>query len=142
MEKKERVQHEGVIKSISTQTLEILIVSRSACAACHAKSACGIADMQQKTITVQRSEGEFHVGDQVMVYASMNHAVYSVILAYIIPSMLILAAIFLLERSGSDELQAAVISLIFLSGYFFILYLLRNKISKQIKFTIEKIDNY
>ena len=45
MGKSSRVQHEGIVKSISTQTLEVSIISHSACSGCHAKSACGIADM-------------------------------------------------------------------------------------------------
>ena len=43
MGKSSRVQHEGIVKSISTQTLEVSIISHSACSGCHAKSACGIA---------------------------------------------------------------------------------------------------
>lgn len=142
MAEKEKVQHEGVVKSISAQTLEILISSHSACAGCHAKGACGMADMKQKIITVQRPEGDIQVGDKVTVYASMNNAVYSVVMAYVMPSVLIIAAIFFLEKSGSSELFAALISLILLGGYFFILYLFRNKISKKIKFTVEKLNNY
>jgi positive regulator of sigma E activity len=48
MGKSSRVQHEGIVKSISTQTLEVSIISHSACSGCHAKSACGIADMKEK----------------------------------------------------------------------------------------------
>jgi positive regulator of sigma E activity len=47
MGKSSRVQHEGIVKSISTQTLEVSIISHSACSGCHAKSACGIADMKE-----------------------------------------------------------------------------------------------
>ena len=54
MGKSSRVQHEGIVKSISTQTLEVSIISHSACSGCHAKSACGIADMKEKVITAQR----------------------------------------------------------------------------------------
>ena len=53
MGKSSRVQHEGIVKSISTQTLEVSIISHSACSGCHAKSACGIADMKEKVITSQ-----------------------------------------------------------------------------------------
>lgn len=139
---KERVQHEGVVKSISAQTLEVLISSHSACSGCHAKGACGMAETKQKMITVRRPEGDLQVGDKVMVYASMNNAFYSVLLAYILPSLLIIAAIFFLEKSGCSELIAAISSLALLVLYFFILYLTRDKISKRIKFTVEKIGNY
>lgn len=139
---KERVQHEGIVKSISAQTLEVLISSHSACSGCHAKGACGMADVKQKIITAPLPEEEIHVGDKVMVYASLGNAFYSVLLAYIMPSVLILAAIFFLEMSGSGELTAAISSLILLVLYFIILYLSRNKINKKIKFTVEKTGNY
>lgn len=142
MSNNDRIQHEGIVKSVSAQTLEVSITSHSACSGCHAKSACGMADMKQKTIVAQRSREDIRPGDKVTVYASVNNAFYSVLLAYIIPSVLIVAAIFFLEKSGSSELFAAVTSLILLSGYFFILYFCRNKIARKINFTVEKTDNY
>lgn len=98
MGKSSRVQHEGIVKSISTQTLEVSIISHSACSGCHAKSACGIADMKEKVITAQRPREELRPGDKVIVYASVNNAFYSVLLAYIMPSILIIATIFFLEK--------------------------------------------
>lgn len=142
MAKNNRIQHEGIVKSISTQTLEVSITNHSACSGCHAKSACGMADLKQKIIVAQRPQETIQPGDKVMVYASVNNAFYSVLLAYIMPSILILAAIFFLEKSGSSELYAAIISLVLLTGYFFILYFCRNKIARKINFTVEKIDNY
>ena len=123
MGKSSRVQHEGIVKSISTQTLEVSIISHSACSGCHAKSACGIADMKEKVITAQRPREELRPGDKVIVYASVNNAFYSVLLAYIMPSILIIATILL-------------------AGYFIILYFCRNKIARKINFTVEKIANY
>lgn len=139
---KDRVEHEGTVVSLSAQTLEVLISSHSACSGCHAKGACGMSEVKKKIITARRPGGDIRVGDKVMVYASMNNAFYSVLLAYIMPSILILAAIFFLEKSGSDELMAAVSSLVLLVFYFLIIYLCRNKISKKIRFTVEKIGNY
>jgi len=142
MAEKERVQHEGVVKSIAAQTLEVLILSHSACSGCHAQNACGLADIKQKIITVPRPDGEIRIGDKVTVYASLGNAFYSVLLAYIIPSILIISAIFFLEKSGSEELTAALSSLVLLVLYFVGLYLFRKKINQKIKFTIEKTSNY
>ena len=120
MAAKEKIEHEGIVKNVSADTLEINIISRSA------------------TITVQHPQGEFKAGEKVMVYASLNNAFYSVLLAYILPSILIITAIFFIEKSGCTELVAAVSSLSLLAFYFFILYLFRRKISKKIKFNVEK----
>ena len=133
-----KVQHEGIVKSISFQTLDVVIHSHSACSGCHAKGACGMEDVKQKIITVPLPEEEIHIGDKVTVYARLDNAFYSVLLAYIIPSILTIAIVFFLEISGNSELMAALSSLILLVLYFIILYLSRNKINKKIKFTVEK----
>ena len=69
MGKSSRVQHEGIVKSISTQTLEVSIISHSACSGCHAKSACGIADMKEKVITAQRPRERLLLGITGLYYA-------------------------------------------------------------------------
>ncbi len=142
MTKNKKIEHEGIIQSLSAQSLDVLIDSYSACSGCHAKGACGMSDMKQKTITVRRPAGDFHVGDRVMVYANMSHAFYSVLLAYVLPSFVIIGTIFFIEKFGSSELTAALSSLGLLALYFVILYLCRNRISKKITFAIAKTSNY
>ena len=142
MADKEKIQHEGIVKSIKSDSIEVTIISHSACGSCHVKGNCGMAEVKQKTITVPCPQGKVKIGDKVMVYASLNNAFFSVLLAYVIPSILILVTIFILQWLGKNELTAATITLILLTLYFFILYLLRNKINKKIKFTIENISIY
>ena len=72
MGKSSRVQHEGIVKSISTQTLEVSIISHSACSGCHAKSACGIADMKEKVITAQRPREELRPGGITGLYYAVH----------------------------------------------------------------------
>ena len=86
----------------------------------------------------ERPTFEVKAGDQVTVYAAMHNAIYSVVLAYVVPSILIILAIFLLVRSGISELTAAISSLGILAVYFWSLYLFRNKIGKKIRFTVGK----
>lgn len=137
-----KVQHEGVVKSLSKETIDILIVSHSACTECHARGACGMADRKEKVITAQRPPEEVKAGDPVIVYATTHQAFYSVILAYLVPSLLLVAAVFFLEKWGIAELNAAIAALMLLIAYFFLLYFLRHKISQKIKFTVKKKDNY
>lgn len=138
MAESNRIWHEGIVKEVSPQTIEVIINSHSACSACHAKGACGMSDVKQKIVVAERPVFEIKSGDKVIVYAAMNNAVYSVMLAYVAPSVLILTAIFFLEKSGNSELMAAIISIVLLAFYFFILYRFRNKISQKIRFTVEK----
>lgn len=134
------IWHEGIVRDVKAQTIEVVIHSHSACSGCHAKGACGMSDVKQKVIIAECPAFEIKAGDRVVVYAALGNAVYSVILAYVIPSVLIILAIFLLVRTGIGELAAAVTSLVLLAGYFWTLYLFRNKIGKKIKFTVSKKD--
>lgn len=138
MTAKNSIWHEGIVRAIKAQTIEVVIYSHSACSACHAKGACGMSDMKQKIIVAERPAFEIKAGDRVVIYAAMGNAIYSVILAYVIPSILIISAIFFLVQAGLSELASAITSLILLTGYFWTLYLLRNKIGKKIKFTVSK----
>lgn len=138
MTAKNSIWHEGIVREVKAQTIEVVIYSHSACSGCHAKGACGMSDTKQKIIIAERPAFEIKAGDRVIVYAAMGNAIYSVVLAYVIPSVLIISAIFFLVRSGVNELTAAITSLVFLTGYFWALYLFRNKIGKKIKFTVNK----
>lgn len=140
MTEKNSIWHEGIVRDVKAQTIEVVIYSHSACSACHAKGACGMSDIKQKVIIAERPAFEIKAGERVVVYAAMGNAVYSVVMAYIIPSILIVSAIFFLVRGGVSELTAAVASLVLLGGYFWALYLFRNKIGKKIKFTVSKKD--
>lgn len=139
MVKKDRIGHEGIVKSIAEQTIDVRIVSRSACAACHAKSMCGIAETVQKTVTAQRPDFPVLPGDKVMVYATVRNALYSVMMAYIFPSVILVGTIAGLVAAGYEEITAAAGALTTLSVYFAGLYFSREKIGKKIKFTVEKM---
>lgn len=141
MAENNRIWHEGIIRDVATQTIEVVIRSHSACSGCHAKGACGMSDTQEKIIVAERPGFEIKAGERVIVYATTNNAIYSVVLAYVIPSVLIILAVFLLVRAGISELAAAIASLFILAVYFWLLYQFRNKIGKKIKFTVEKKDS-
>lgn len=137
MAKNGKIEHEGIVKNVTTDKVEVVILSQSACAGCHARSACGMADTKQKTITAERPSFPVKPGDKVNVTASIGNAVYSVILAYVLPVILIIAIIIILLKTGTGETAAAAGALIGVIIYFVLLYFNRNRIGKKIKFTIE-----
>ncbi|MFR5659810.1 MAG: SoxR reducing system RseC family protein [Butyricimonas faecihominis] len=72
-----------------------------------------------------------------MVCASTQNAMLSVLLAYIVPSVLIIAILTLLILAGISEILAATLSLTVTTVYFIVLYLLRNKFAEKIKFKVK-----
>lgn len=141
MAKSGQIGHGGVVKQVSEQTIEIVITNHSACSGCHAKGACGMADLKQKIITTGKPDFEVVPGDKVMVYASTGNAVFSVIMAYVLPTVIIIGTIFILTALGQSEIIAATISLLVTAIYFVILYFNRKYIGKKIMFTVGKNRN-
>lgn len=139
MAKNGKIEHEGVVKNVTAETVEVVILSQSACAGCHARSACGMADTKQKTITTTRPSFPVKSGDKVKITAGIGNAVYSVILAYVLPVILIIALIIILLKIGTGETAAATGALTGLIIYFVLLYFNRDRIGKKIKFTIEPL---
>lgn len=131
------IEHEGIVTGITGSKVTVSIVSQSACAACHAKGICGASEMKEKTIVAEAPASPLNVGDRVRVTATMSGAMLSVTLAYILPSALIIIALFLLLAAGCTEVTAALGALGLTAVYFFILYLCKNIFARRIKFKIK-----
>ena len=132
----ETVSHEGVITKINGDTLEIKIIAQSACAACHAKSACTMSDQAEKVLTVPKPEGQaFQLFQKVKVVMAVGQGNKAAILAYLVPIILLLAALFICLGIGLSEGLAALIGIAVLIPYYFILYLRRDQLKKSL--TIE-----
>ena len=65
---KNEVSHKGIVKSVTPELTTVEILSLSACAECHAKGMCGIADSEIKEISVPTDPYSDHKpGDEVEV---------------------------------------------------------------------------
>ena len=134
----ETISHEGVVTRITDDELEIKILAQSACAACHAKSACGMGEQAEKILTVPRPKGkEFALMQKVNVRMAINQGNKAAILAYLIPITLLLAVLFVCLGLGLGECLSALISIVALIPYYIVLYLQRNKLKKKFEYIIE-----
>ena len=138
MKNEETISHEGVVTRITDDELEIKILAQSACAACHAKSACGMGEQAEKILTVPRPKGkDFAIGQKVNVRMAIGQGNKAAVLAYLIPILLLLAVLFACLGLGVNEGLSALISIVALIPYYFVLYLKRDKLRKQFDYTIE-----
>jgi len=132
------VRHDGVVQSIDGNHVKVQIVQTSACAACDARKACNAAESQCKTIDVWISQPvAFRVGDVVSVVGSYRASMKATFLAFGIPLLLLLVSVFV-NRIILNDVLAVLVALVIVSAYYFILWLLRQKLSKQFVFTLEK----
>ena len=66
--KDRKVSHKGVVRSITEKTINVEILSKSACSECHAKMMCSASDMKVKNIEVKRRfYDQYEVGEEVYV---------------------------------------------------------------------------
>ena len=138
MKNEETISHEGVVTKITDDELEIKILAQSACAACHAKSTCGMGEQAEKILTVPRPKGkDFAIGQKVNVRMAIGQGNKAAVLAYLIPILLLLAVLFACLGLGVNEGLSALISIVALIPYYIVLYLRRDKLRKQFDYTIE-----
>ena len=138
MKSQETVTHEGIVTKITDDELEIKILAQSACAACHAKSACGIGEQQKKILIVPKPKGQtFKLLQKVNVTMTIGQGNKAAVLAYLIPILLLLAVLFVCLGLGLNEGISALISIIAIIPYYITLYLCRDKLKKKFDYFIE-----
>lgn len=138
MNTNEIISHEGIVTKITDDELEIKILAQSACAACHAKSACGMGEQAEKILTVPRPKGQdFALNQKVNVKMAIGQGNKAAVLAYLIPIILLLAVLFACLVFGMNEGLSALLGIVALIPYYIILYLKRDKLKKQFLYIIE-----
>ena len=134
----ETVSHEGIVTQINEDEIQVKIIQESACAACHAKSACTVVDQAEKYLTVPRPEGrEIHLFQKVNVVMKVGRGNKAAVLAYLIPIVVLLAVLFLCLGLGLSEGLSALLGIAALIPYYTILYLRRDKLKKRFDCHIE-----
>ena len=138
MKNTESISHEGIVTKITDDELEIKILAQSACAACHAKSACGMGEQAEKILTVPRPKNkDFELNQKVNVKMAIGQGNKAAVLAYLIPIMLLLAVLFTCLGLGLSEGLSALTSFVTLIPYYIVLYLRRDKLKQQFEYSIE-----
>ena len=139
MKNTETISHEGIVTKITDDELEIKILAQSACAACHAKSACSMGEQAEKILTVPRPKDkkEFTINQKVNVRMAIGQGNKAAVLAYLIPIILLLAVLFVCLGLGINDGLAALISIVALVPYYIVLYLSRDKLKEKFEYHIE-----
>ena len=133
----QRISHSGIVESIDGGCVHVRIVQTSACAACKVAGYCNAAESKEKIIDVFcDSVAKYNVGQQVTVSTSGQVAVKALLWAFGVPFVLLMAVLILVLLLTGNEGWAALSALVALVPYYFILWLMRNKMREQLAFTI------
>ena len=138
------IKHLGIVESIDGSHVRVKILQSSACSSCSVKGHCNISETKEKIIDIHDKESAdcCSVGQEVMVCGTTSMGMKAVVLAFVLPFIVLLAALFVTMRvTDGDEAASALVSLCTLIPYYIIIYLLRHRISRTFSFTLETINN-
>ena len=132
------ITHRGRIVSITPEYTTVEIVSESACAACHAKGLCSLGDSKVKQVELPtRGWDNYTVGQEVSVVlrATMGHK--AVWLAYVVPLIILVAALLGILSAGGTELLAGLGAIGAVALYYGVIWLMRERLRKEYVFNIK-----
>lgn len=141
MQDPKKIDHEGTILKIKDGKICVGIVNVSACSACHAKGACTMSDMKEKSIDVIDYSNKFEVGEKVNLSYRESLGWLAMFLAYVLPFIVVLITLFIATAISGDELISGISALAILIPYYLILAFFKGRLKKTFSFTIDKIVN-
>ena len=133
------ISHSGIIESIHEGCVQVRILQTSACAACKVAGHCNASESKEKIIDVMnvRDISQLKVGDSVVVSASRDVANKALLLSFGVPFLILVSVLLIMLKLISEEVIAALVSLLALVPYYVALYFLRDRIQQKIAFSIE-----
>lgn len=137
MAKKNEITHTGKIIEMTPDFTTVQITVSSACASCHAKGLCGMSEEEDKVIMLPTDPyATYNVGDEVTVCTKMSMGLKAAWISYVIPLAVLMALILTLTSFGINEFIAAGSAVGGVALYYFIIWLLRDKLSDEFVFYI------
>ena len=133
------IKHRGVVEKIDGSHVVVRIVQTSACSACSAKGLCNASESKEKQIDVYESNPSYRIGEEVVLCGSTSMGMRAVLLAFGIPVLLLLFALFATMRiTDGDALLSAIVAMLAIIPYYFVIYLMKDKMNRTFSFVIEK----
>lgn len=133
------IEHKGIVKKISDNSIEVSIIALAACASCHAKSACGVSDLDEKIIEIKKHSDNYHIGEQVKVYYKKSLGFRALFLGYVLPAAIVLFILIMGTIFLKNEMLSGLIALASLIPYYILLYFSKNKLNETFSFSIKKL---
>lgn len=136
----EQIEHKGTVISVEGEVVRVAIEVSEACGGCSARKTCAMEQTAKREIEVRTDNAsDYAVNELVKVGAKQSFGVVAVVLCYVVPLVVMVSALAIAIAAGIDEGVAAIISLGITALYYALLALLKDKISRKITFTINKL---
>ena len=133
------IKHRGIVEKVEGMHVTVRIVQTSACAACSAKGLCNASESKEKQIDVYEVNASYRIGEEVVLCGTTSMGMRAVFLAFGIPMLLLLVALFVTMRvTDGDALVSSLVALFAVVPYYLVIYFMKDKLNKTFSFTIEK----
>ena len=135
----ESISHKGKIVKITPQVTTVAFVQHGACSECHAAGLCSMGEVAEKVVELPTDPYNKHaVGDEVEVLLKASMGFKAVYLAYLVPLVILLAAILGLMSVGVGEVVAGLSGIAAVGAYYLLLWLFRGRLQTEYVFTIKR----
>ncbi len=137
------IKHQGIVESIDGDLVKVKILQSSACSSCSVKGHCNLSETKEKIIDIyDKNAGDYIQGQKVLVCGTTSMGMKAVVLAFVMPFLVLFFSLFMtMEITDGDEAVSAIVSICALIPYYIIIYICRNKISRNFSFNLETINN-
>lgn len=140
MKQPSQIEHKGTVALVGRNFVRVDIEVMEACGSCASRKACAMGQGTTREIMVYTDEAQnYSVGEVVNVSARQSMGLVAVLLCYVAPLIVLVGALAIAISLGCSEGVAALISLGVTALYFLLLAFLRQRISRKVVFTINKI---
>ena len=95
---------------------------------------CGASEKAEKIIDAHIVDNTLKTGDQVTIIGQKSLGIQAILLAYVLPFVVIVAALFIVNIFTTNEVIMGTCALASLIPYFAVLRLMRNKIQAKFQF--------
>ena len=134
-----KIKHAGVVDGVEGECVRVRILQSSACSACKVAAHCNASETKEKIIDVMDADAShYQKGDQVMVVADTAVGFPASPYGYLLPLILMVVTLVGVLAATHSEGLAAVSALGILIPYYFLLFLMRNKLRNRLSFTLER----
>lgn len=139
------MEHPGIVTAVKPGFVTVQIESTSACASCQAHARCGFAESKTKTLDIptqaikQSNNQAFSIGDNVTVTIDHTRGLLATWWAYVVPALLLLAAVVTFSLLNLSEPTVILLSLAVLALYVLILFLFRKKLDSKFTLTVSPL---
>lgn len=135
---KTTISHDGILQEFTRNGAIVRIVQSSSCSGCKIASHCNSSESKEKLVHVKgKYQERYNVGDKVLVCAAENVGMKAVVFAFVIPIIVMFAAMAIAYIWGGSEAIMGISALASLLPYYLVLYLMRGYFEKVITFYIK-----